>query len=1235
MINKRIFGSALDGKVKEELERRQNLTQNEDNELESIQNNQYNPEFSLSERTPFVRMWTSLKFIQRELLEELLYTIEIDEANPSLADSAANSYQRQNPTTEKKPVLDENGKLIKYQFYDPEVRERVDYAKQTYIVGDYNYQESYGTSEGSQSNLEIFSAAQDDETRIAKAAFPRQLKDNPLLKPQAGITSVSSETQEFLGAIKSTTINFKVHNFYDFDRIYNRYFLKPGATIFVDFGWSDITSLYNPDDLINSNDIIKYLYDDDTGQISQNPDKLEIIQGTVIDYSAKILENGSVDCSLTIQSTNSTLLNQQADDTTHRQMQDILSNGVRYLGIIPTLKDDSVSDEENENLQKFLLTPNKTRDFGSVFIYEENLKNKAKKILSSGDLTPIGNPVRTGVYISNLDADDVYISLGFFEDIIMSERFGFGKNIEEIKSGKNLNVRMDSSNSFTSFSNTFIKRQQNLQDADASPSFIIPSKWGDDVRKPEESETSLGSYNFQTGKFPEDVYDNSSSHTEQDKEMKRLPVRELFINCETILTAFKTEDNTHGVINEILRQVNEDSDNLFNLTLVGGGEGVGNELRIIDNHKLETLEQILKSGGVADNTPQYFKDMFTFNVMSPNSIIKEYNIDFRLPTSEIGTMYAIQAMGNENKLFPASDVIDNTVAINSLDENALSMIYLPDMGAYRAEQLSNFDQKEGDLFNVYQYIDNITSTDVYTVEAKTTNVNITTPLPFSTNAEYETFLKPVDEDVVNNISDDGESYINNNKKLIEDGHRVVESLDAYYKKQSTKEEKVSIVDRPNLLPFTISITIYGISSIQPGDTFRVDYLPEIYQKNTFCQTMHVKHNINSDGWFTTLEAQFRPLPAVKKSHYTETKLNSAYLTPAYLAEYYNLDSIPSSTGAQTELFTTDWTRGRPLDQIEKISSYRTRNELPIFTFINYITKLEPVETPNLENLTVFSFEISDGWITRWGDNTWVGSYNYKIPRAFVEKSKREFLSDGHWYGFDEVEYPEIKGAINDDFYYYPFPVQMKEANKKYYFIVNESGASTSVFFADELSIKYHQIKKFDKPLVKSVDENANRKAAAKKRNQQKGVDLQKAFPSGKVGACFLTGTQVTLQNGVTKNIEDIQVGDLVLSYNKNTFELESKKVTKLLHHTKDEYLGNNYWIINKNLKVTPNHPVYTNNGIKLLKSLKIGDMLTDDKLQSVRIDSIDIVNQKVEQYYNFEVKDNNNYFVENYLVSSI
>ena len=65
-------------------------------------------------------------------------------------------------------------------------------------------------------------------------AFPGQMQNNPFMKPPAGITSIETKTDGFAGAIKYTTVNFVVHNFEDYQNIYSRFFLKPGATIIVD-----------------------------------------------------------------------------------------------------------------------------------------------------------------------------------------------------------------------------------------------------------------------------------------------------------------------------------------------------------------------------------------------------------------------------------------------------------------------------------------------------------------------------------------------------------------------------------------------------------------------------------------------------------------------------------------------------------------------------------------------------------------------------------------------------------------------------------------------------------------------------------------------------------------------------------------------------------------------------------------------------------------------------------------
>ena len=59
---------------------------------------------------------------------------------------------------------------------------------------------------------------------------------NEFFRPPAGISNVSSETTG-VGVTLKTSVNFTVHNFHDYDEIYSKFFLRPGAQVFVDYGW--------------------------------------------------------------------------------------------------------------------------------------------------------------------------------------------------------------------------------------------------------------------------------------------------------------------------------------------------------------------------------------------------------------------------------------------------------------------------------------------------------------------------------------------------------------------------------------------------------------------------------------------------------------------------------------------------------------------------------------------------------------------------------------------------------------------------------------------------------------------------------------------------------------------------------------------------------------------------------------------------------------------------------------
>jgi hypothetical protein len=48
--------------------------------------------------------------------------------------------------------------------------------------------------------------------------------------------------------------------------------------------------------------------------------------------------------------------------------------------------------------------------------------------------------------------------------------------------------------------------------------------------------------------------------------------------------------------------------------------------------------------------------------------------------------------------------------------------------------------------------------------------------------------------------------------------------------------------------------------------------------------------------------------------------------------------------------------------------------------------------------------------------------------------------------------------------------------------------------------------------------------------------------------CFVAGTQVSLASGETKNIEDVEVGELVKAYNEITKQIVNRPVEEVLHH---------------------------------------------------------------------------------------
>ena len=140
---------------------------------------------------------------------------------------------------------------------------------------------------------------------------------------------------------------------------------------------------------------------------------------------------------------------------------------------------------------------------------------------------------------------------------------------------------------------------------------------------------------------------------------------------------------------------------------------------------------------------------------------------------------------------------------------------------------------------------------------------------------------------------------------------------------------------------------------------------------------------------------------------------------------------------------------------------------------------------------------------------------------------------------------------------------------------------------------------------------------------------------GGQASCFLAGTQVTLADGSTKNIEDITVGEKVLSYDESTQQQVASEVTTVFDHTPSEMTGDYYLIVmtqrGAQIKVTINHPIYSAGTWKLAGDLVVGDTLLNDKDEVDAVASIQKVYDRVPTY-NFEVDINHVYYAEGLLV---
>jgi hypothetical protein len=132
--------------------------------------------------------------------------------------------------------------------------------------------------------------------------------------------------------------------------------------------------------------------------------------------------------------------------------------------------------------------------------------------------------------------------------------------------------------------------------------------------------------------------------------------------------------------------------------------------------------------------------------------------------------------------------------------------------------------------------------------------------------------------------------------------------------------------------------------------------------------------------------------------------------------------------------------------------------------------------------------------------------------------------------------------------------------------------------------------------------------------------------------CFTADTMIKTTWGGDKKINKIRVGDLVQGYDTEKKQIKEVEVNNVFKHEKQNY----YSIEFKDksaLRVTKDHPLYTENGYLKVENLKVGDKIgriNGDKLEFVEITKIKKSLFK-KSVYNLEVDEYHNYFANGFL----
>ena len=896
-FKKRLFGAEIDDSIQKELRRIGGGGIKVD-PLGSV-----DPTFetySLGEKTPFARMWCAVSVNEWHQDTWEKYNGERVFRN---SNGQWFYFLNDDQNSEEKPILGNDKNAKRFVFSINEHRDQID---------------NYKFSSGGSSTTSALDSVAGAEVSTNLIKYIKQLSHNPHMKPFAGITSVRAKTQGAVGAIISATVEFVVHNRFDFETIFLPFFLRPGSIVCLDYGWSDVT-LYEIMDRLDKEDtdmstLDNFLYNENNGWVTTNYGKANTLVGNVVSYDVSVNTDGGYQCSLELVSRNAGLLEKKVEG----DLRNLFVNSMNDVLAAVLVKSYGINKGFSlDHLRKNLTSadPIDTRDIAKRFISElSDVKklNEAKKknefitgtipleavkrgifhqdmapnlTFSDQDLSTRVQDIKTAkaktaselrqtiVKDEVLSKERTYISYGLFEDLFLNnfaKATIVGKQEIDTSDDAGLSPRAFIKDIDTDFENKFdtrrvlirwhkslVKYQKaELQPNDSLPIFMIPDNW-------DQSYNSLKLQQHDDEKS----YVKMKVTTEEATTgahpnypgVNVMPLRDLFISVNAIQTAFENNGTVNDSLAAIYDEINAESGQILNIKLFS--DSSSNIITAQDIH-LQPVET----------------SRFIFDVTGPESLVSSMDLKYSTPKDGLASMLAIGNMSGPQSFsdIDLSQFSYLTLLNQSSDPQVPPLIRsLPSQG-----NINRFTSQEDgltlSLSGVNQFIND------YEAISDSPPTKAQQKLEFYYASLQQKGLGEEEE----NITDANYNAFETSKAYQYKVQRssVYESDRAIIK----QELRETIYDQEGdgtvspILPIELSLSIYGNTYLQIGDKFSVNYLPKFYENRVHFQIVGLEDVIDPNGWTTTYESIMRVEPNKKSLVTGKKKLTNPakYINPA-------------------------------------------------------------------------------------------------------------------------------------------------------------------------------------------------------------------------------------------------------------------------------------------------------------------------------------------------------------------